>query len=349
MIKVLKIIISPLTPVYGLVIGIRNFLFDKGFNKTETVPAKVFSIGNLTVGGSGKTPTVIYLTKLIQSMNKKVGVLSRGYLRKTKGYLFVSDGEKMNSTIENCGDEIYFTAKECKVPAAVCESRVEGARKLLNDVKLDAIVLDDAYQHRWINRDLDLLVFDQRFLLKQGKIDQNLLPLGVMREPFNQIKRADVIIINRKFSDYQPIPETLKKHFDGKTIFNAYYKATAIVDVKTGKSYKLKDFKGQKSLVISGIARPYSFLNRLEQNKIDITNKILFPDHQNYTEKEIEMIRKEFYKTNSYSVVTTQKDAVKLSNFSKQLDDIDIYYLKIELVVEDEINFKELIFNIFNN
>lgn len=349
MLKIIKILSLPLSLIYEGIINLRNSFFEKGINKIKSVPTKVISVGNLTVGGSGKTPTVIYLTKLIKSFDKKVGVLSRGYLRKSKGYLLVSDGKNIKSSIEKCGDEIYFTAQECQVPAAVSERRVEGANKFLNDVALDAIVLDDAYQHRWIDRDLDILIFDQRFLQKYGDLDQNLLPSGLMREPFKEIKRADIVIINRKFSEFKPIPEALSKYFSGKTMFNAFYKATGIVDVKTGKVYPLDDFKGQKSLVISGVARPYSFLNLLEQISIDIKNKILFPDHKNYTEKEVEQIRKEFYKTNSYSVLTTQKDAVKLSNFSKQLDDIDIYYLKIELVIENEINFNELIFNIFNN
>ncbi|MFA8342294.1 MAG: tetraacyldisaccharide 4'-kinase [Rhodothermaceae bacterium] len=349
MLKLIKILSLPLSLVYRGIIEIRNSLFEKGINKTESVAAKVISVGNLTVGGSGKTPTVIYLTKLIKSFEKNAGVLSRGYLRKSKGYLLVSDGNKIQSDIEKCGDEIFLTAQECKAPAAVCERRVEGARRFLQDVKLDAIVLDDAYQHRWIERDLNILVFDQRFLQKHGQLDQNLLPSGLMREPFKEIKRADVVLINRKFSEYKPIPEALSKYFSGKTIFNASYKATGIVDIKTGKTYSLDEFKGQKSLVISGIARPYSFLSLLEQISIDIKNKILFPDHKNYTEKEVEQIRKEFYKTNSYSVLTTQKDAVKLSNFSKQLDDIDIYYLKIELVIEHEKEFNDLIFNIFNN
>ena len=111
----------------------------------------------------------------------------------------------------------------------------------------------------------------------------------------------------------------------------------------------MEEFRGQKSLVISGIARPYSFLSVLENQDIDIKNKILFPDHKDYTLTDVEKIRKAFYETNSQSVLTTQKDAIKLTNFSKELDDIDIYYLRIALNIENNSIFHDLILNIFEN
>lgn len=349
MIDIIKIMVFPFVLIYSLVVKTRNKLFDKGVYKTEKVDAKVISIGNITVGGSGKTPTVVYVTKLLKKNNVKVGILSRGYRRKSKGYLLVSDGKEIKTSVDKAGDEIYLEAIECGTPAAVAERRVEGARKFLSDVQLEAIVLDDAFQHRWIHRDLDILLFDQRFLLKLGKLEQKLLPSGEMRESFDAIKRADIVIINRKFEEKKAIPEKLKKHFGNVPLFFASYKPTGFFDVKDNAFFPMEEFHGQKSLVVSGIARPFSFLHILENNNIDISNKLLFPDHKYYKETEVEKIRKAFYETNSHSVITTQKDAVKLSKYSKQLDDIDIYYLKIEIVFEDENNFEKHIMNIFNN
>jgi tetraacyldisaccharide 4'-kinase len=327
---------------------IRNWLFDNNVFKIRKTGAKVISIGNITVGGSGKTPAVIMVTHMLKNEAKKVGVLSRGYGRNSLGYQFVCNGEKIYTTVDECGDEMYFMSDELKVPSAVAEHRVEGARKLIRDSNVDAIVLDDAFQHRWIYRDVDILIFDDSFLNKVGRLEQRMLPLGSMREPFESLKRADIIIINRKFSDKTEIPGRLKKYFIDKKVFTGYYQITGIYDVKTHHFFNNSEFQGQKSLVVCGIARPDSFLNVLIKNKIDITNKMIFPDHKNYSLKEIQQIRKKFYDTNSYSVLTTQKDSVKITKYSKELDDIDIYYLKIELRIDEQKEFNELILKSIN-
>jgi len=343
MLDILRIALLPFSFLYGLVIRIRNLFFDKNWFKERKVNAKIISIGNITVGGSGKTPATIYVAQILKEAGLKIGILSRGYRRNSKGFLFVSDGKDFLTDVDSAGDEIFLTAGELKVPAAVCERRVEGAEKLLRRTQIDAIVLDDAFQHRWIHRDLDVVTIDQRFLMKRGKLEQNFIPSGEMREPFSSLKRSDVIIINSKFSDEMEIPKKLGKYFEGKEVFRAHYECDGIYDVKSKTSFPVEEFTGQRSLVVCGIARPYSFLHSLEKNSIDFTNKLIFSDHINYTNNEVQLIRKKFYETNAYSVLTTQKDAVKLSRFSKELDDIDIYYLKIKLVIKDANAFKNLI------
>lgn len=323
-------------------------MFDKGIFKISKVNAFVISVGNLTVGGSGKTPAVIFLAEMLKKYNKQIGVLSRGYGRSSFGYLFVSNGKTILTTVDECGDEMYLVSDELKVPTAVSERRVVGAKRLINNSDVKVIILDDAFQHRWIHRNLDIVMIDQRFLLKTNSIEQKILPLGLMREPFESLSRADIIIINRKFSGKADIPEKVIEKFKNKIVFNGYYVATGIFDVKSHKEFSLEEFQGQKSLVVCGIAKPYSFLNILENNKIDITNKMIFTDHKNYTLKEIQNIRKKFYDTNTNSVLTTQKDAVKLIKFSKDLDDIDIYYLKIKLMLDNQDEFEKLLINKIN-
>jgi tetraacyldisaccharide 4'-kinase len=277
---------------------------------------------------------------------KKVGVLSRGYGRKSKGYVLVSDGKKFLSTVEKAGDEIYHTALDCSVPAAVAENRVKGAEKLINDTGVSTIVLDDAFQHRWIKRDADILVIDQRFLTENHFFINNLLPTGIMREPFSSVRRADVIIINSKFMEKKDIPDYHRRHFEGKRIFTGYYKAISFFDLKHNTELSLEEFQGQKSLVVSGIATPFSFLNILRQSKVDTQNKLIFKDHKRYNYNDVQRIRQLFYSTNSHSVVTTEKDAVKLTKFSREMDDIDIYYLKIKFALDDEDAFKGFIFGV---
>jgi tetraacyldisaccharide 4'-kinase len=344
--NLLKIILYPLVPVYAFVIWLRNFLFDKNIFKSRKVNAKVFSVGNITFGGSGKTPVTIYLTNLLKLKGNKVGVLSRGYGRKSNGYVLVSDGNKLLTTVEESGDEIYHTVIDCSVPAAVSENRVKGAERLIMDTGVNTIILDDAFQHRWIKRDVDILVIDQRFLTENHFFINNLLPTGVMREPFSSIKRADAVIINRKFMEKKNLPEERKKYFEGKKIFTGYYKALSFFDLKHNAELSLEEFQGQKSLVVSGIATPFSFLNILRQTKVDTQNKLIFKDHKRYTFDDVQRIRQLFYSTNSHSVVTTEKDAVKLTRFSREMDDIDIYYLKIKFALDDEEAFKGFIFGV---
>jgi tetraacyldisaccharide 4'-kinase len=331
-----------------LIIKIRNFFFDRNIFKSKNVNAKVISIGNLTVGGSGKTPAVIAVSNMLKSSGQKVGILSRGYGRKSKGYQLVSGGSGPETSVDEVGDEIYLTAMETQVPAAVSEKRVEGAKRFIADTKVNIIVLDDAFQHRWIKRDLDILIFDQRLLVEPSWLERYLLPLGLMREPLSSTKRADIVIVNRKFSDKTELPDYIKKYFESKKVFYAYYKEAGLYDVKSQHYYSLEEFSGQNSLVVSGIAKPYSFLNALKKHNINTNNHMLFTDHKDYSLKEVEEIRKEFYDTNSFSVITTEKDAVKLTNYKNELDDIDIYYLKIEMKIENENEFKKELLKIYN-
>lgn len=341
---IIRFLLFPLIPMYRTVIGIRNYLFDKEILKSKKVNSKIVSVGNLTVGGSGKTPTSIYVIKLLKETGKKIAVLSRGYGRNSKGFRLVSDGNNILTKVEECGDEIFQTAKETKVVAAVCEDRVKGANKILKDYKVDVIVLDDAYQHRWIYRDIDILVVEQRFIHATKTLRQRLLPTGNLREPFEEIKRADAVIINRKFTEKAELPELLKHHFNNKRIFHASYSVIGFIDVKTNEFYKKEDFSGQHSLVVSGIANPFSFLNALRQSNVNTENKIIFRDHKEYRIQEIQRIRKEFYASNTHSVITTEKDAVKLVKFTKDFDDIDIFYLKIELKIDEENEFKNFVY-----
>jgi tetraacyldisaccharide 4'-kinase len=347
-VKLIKLILYPFIPFYAVIITIRNWFFEKNIFKSKKVNAKVISIGNISVGGSGKTPLVISLTNLLKDAGMSVGVLSRGYGRNTRGYLLVSDGKNILAPVDHCGDEIFITAMECNVPAAVSENRVKGAENFIIDTGVNVIVLDDAYQHRWIERNLNLLIFEQRFLTEYDFFKHNLLPTGIMRETFGSVKRSDAVIINRKFTEAEDIPSEYQKYFEGKKIFTAYYKAIEFYDIKHDTRYGLEEFKGQKSLVVSGIANPYSFINILKQTSLDTSNQMIFRDHKNYTNKEVQEIRRKFYSTNSHSVVTTEKDAVKLTQFVKEFDDIDIFFLKIEVKIDNENEFRNFILSGIN-
>jgi tetraacyldisaccharide 4'-kinase len=197
---VLRVLFIPLIPVYALVVAVRNYLFNRGILKTKAVNSFVISIGNLTTGGSGKSPFTIKVTNMLKSMGLRVAVLSRGYGR-------------------DAGDEMLQTVYNCEVPAAVCEDRIIGAEELLDDFSSDALVLDDAYQHRYIERDLNIVIFDQRFFTRRNSLRRLMLPTGDLREPLSEIKRADCVIINRKFSAKAELPERYMKLLRTKPVF----------------------------------------------------------------------------------------------------------------------------------
>jgi tetraacyldisaccharide 4'-kinase len=343
LLRFIKVLLVPFIPVYALIMALRNLFFDIRLFKARKADAYVISVGNITMGGSGKTPLVIYLLNFLKDKNFHAGVLSRGYGRRTKGYLLVSEGNKILTEVNECGDEMYHTVLECSVPAAVSEDRVKGSEQLIKKTGIEVLVLDDAFQHRWIGRDLNLLIFEQRFLIQPYSINKFLLPSGILREPFRGIRRADAVVINRKFSGKAEIPAEYMDYLEDKPVFTAFYKAIEFVDIVRRTKYRLDEFSGQKSLVVSGIANPFSFINILNQTKVDTGNRMVFRDHKDYTIDEIQKIRKMFYATNSHSVITTEKDAVKLLNFSHEFDDIDIFYLKIEISFDKEKEFENFI------
>lgn len=331
-----RMALFPLVAVYAAVVALRNCFFDKKIFKTAGVDAFVLSVGNVSVGGSGKTPFVIYLANLLKERGRKPGVLSRGYGRTSTGYKLVSDGTAMKEEVSSAGDEIYLTARECKVPAAVCEDRVEGARRLIVDTGVDTVLLDDAFQHRWIQRDADIVIVDQSLFTTAAKRERMLLPTGNLREPLKALRRADAVILNRKFSRVsEESTEWARSIAPSAELFTASYTALGLIDIRDERFFLPGEFHGQKSLIVCGVANPDSLLDALGGLGVDTDDRMLFADHKYYTDEEVQRIRKEFYARNSQSVITTQKDAVKLSAFKKELDDIDIYYLKIAMVPDD--------------
>lgn len=338
----LRFLLFPLIPVYLAVTAVRNYLFSAGIYKPEKSTVPVISVGNINTGGSGKTPFVIYMSRMLQSIGRKPSVLSRGYGRSTKGYLLAAKDGVLLTSVEKCGDEIYQTVLESGCSAAVSESRTEGARKLIADTGTDVIVLDDGFQHRWLKRDLDLVIFDVSAWLSHPA-QRMSLPAGNLRELPSALRRADAVVLNHKFSENLIVPDAIKKYADRIPLFSARYKATSFRDIKSGTEYSQDDFTGQKSLVVCGIANPHSFFKALTSMGINSAEQLVFRDHKFYSNGEVQLIRKRFYASNAQSVITTQKDAVKLQQFTRELDDIDIYALKIELVIEEAEEFKTFV------
>ncbi|QXP69700.1 tetraacyldisaccharide 4'-kinase [Polaribacter sp. R2A056_3_33] len=306
--KFLRFLLFPFAIIYDVVTSIRNFFFEVGFFKQTSFKIPIIVVGNLSVGGTGKTPQIEYLIRLLKD-GFKTAVLSRGYKRKTEGFVL------LNSThsAEDVGDEpLQYYEKFNTIDVAVDANRVAGITKLITDNAPEVILLDDAYQHRKVKGSFYILLtkYDDLFT------DDFLLPTGNLRESSSGAKRADVILVtkcpvNLTESSKNSIKQKLKK-FHKKVFFT-----TISYDVQTAgsESILVNDLKDYDVLLITGIANPTPLLSFLTEKNVNFKH-LKFPDHHHFTDNEIEIIKKEYtnLKSSKKLILTTEKDYVRLEN-----------------------------------
>tara|TARA_Y100001970_G_C14254079_1_gene873870 strand:- start:11 stop:1066 length:1056 start_codon:yes stop_codon:yes gene_type:complete len=328
--KLLKPILYFVSQVYKTFVLIRIFAYKIGWMKISIIKTPVISVGNLTVGGTGKTPVVDFLAKEFQNKNLNPAILSKGYGRKTP-YLIKRLRYCENIKIDPSffGDEPYLLAqRNPKVPVFVGNSRVKTSKIAEKKDNPDVIILDDAYQHLKLHRNLNLLLIDTETGFGNGY----LLPFGVLREPEKHWKRADAIILTKSnlFSS-KNIIKILKQDLEVTCpIFNFNYEAKAIYRLDGKSRLEIKEIKNKNLLAISGIAQPKAFHNSIEKCEAKIISKIDFPDHFCFREEDITKIMNENQKSQPDFMITTEKDAVKLKKFTKIIEDIWVLEMKIE-------------------
>jgi tetraacyldisaccharide 4'-kinase len=300
--------------LYGVITSIRNFLFDKGFLKSYSFDVPVIAVGNLSVGGTGKTPHIEYLIRLL-SPNYRVATLSRGYKRKSQGFVLAD----VNSNAEILGDEPFqIQNKFPNVKVAVDADRKNGIEQLLSlKQQPEVILLDDAFQHRKVKAGFYILLssFDDLFC------DDFMLPTGNLRESSNGAKRANVIIITKCPKDLSEIAqETIEKKIGlNIPIFFSYIDYDSLIynDI-TSKS--IAEIENVDKLLLAGIAKPEHFFSYLQAGK---TATMVYPDHHHFTDKDIKEIEN---KANNRLIITTEKDYVRLRK--QQLN--SLFYLPIK-------------------
>lgn len=320
----LRKILFPFSILYGCIMAIRNFLFDKGILRSYSFEVPVIAVGNLSVGGTGKTPQIEYLIRLL-APNYKIATLSRGYKRKSEGFVLAD----ANSTAEILGDEPFqIHQKFPQIKVAVDADRKNGIEKLLSlKDKPEVILLDDAFQHRRVKAGFYILLsaFDDLFC------DDFLLPTGNLRESRKGAKRADVIIITKCPKDLSEIAQQniINKIGLEVPIYFSYIDYDDMV-YNPNETKKVVEIKSIDKLVIAGIAKPEPFFNYLEVSKEDC---LVYPDHHFFTEKDLQQIEN---RAKNKIVITTEKDFVRLSNQNLKSS---IYYLPIK---SDYISNKDL-------
>lgn len=325
-----RILLLPFTVIYGLVIRARNSLFDIRLLKSVSFKLPVIAVGNLSVGGTGKTPHVEYLIRLLKD-RYKISVVSRGYLRKTSGFVLADD----NSTAAMIGDEPkQYVNKFKNVLVAVDENRRHGIRKLLETHKeLQAIILDDAFQHRYVKPGLSILLTDFHSLYT----NDYLLPTGRLREPIKGAQRADIIIVTKTDPVFSPLSkrdviEKLKPLKHQKVFFSFVAYTTPI---PLHPNFPALDFNPINTIVLfAGIANPYP----LEQYLKRMCNELVtfyFKDHHSFTEKDIAEVKALYNNqfTKRKVLITTEKDAMRLKDpeVAHLFKGIPIYYIPIEV------------------
>ena len=305
----------PLSWLYGGVVKMRNFCFDVGLLKSHAFSVPVIAVGNITVGGTGKTPHVEYLIRLLKD-KFDVAVLSRGYKRKTSGYLLADD----SSTARDIGDEPFqMKTKFPDISVAVDKKRVRGIQRLTDDdAKLDVILLDDAFQHRYVKPGVNILLVDYHRLIIYDK----LLPAGRLREPLAGKDRADIVIITKCPKELKPMDfRVITKAMNLFPYQHLYFTTLDYGDpqpvfpdvMPPSECPTLESLAKKNVLLLTGIASPEQMINDLSPLTAHLT-PLPFPDHHHFSSKDIRRINDTFeHMDGAKMIVTTEKDAARLT------------------------------------
>lgn len=313
----LRKILFPVAFVYWIVTWMRNYFYDKQIFKSKSFDLPIIAVGNLSVGGTGKTPQIEYLIRLLQD-NFKVATLSRGYKRVTNGFFLANK----TTTVKEIGDEPFqFFTKFPKIKVAVDANRINGITQLLKlENKPEVILLDDAFQHRKVKAGFYILLTTYSELF----CDDFILPFGNLREPSSGKKRANMIIVTKCPSDISELAMSeVKKKLDVNVpVFFSKIEYDELVYSEI-KPIKTAEIKLTEKTIITGIAKPFPFISHLKKEN-DLV--LEFSDHHNFTKKEIDNIKE---LANNKTIITTEKDFMRLKgSLSKE----QLFYLPIKSV-----------------
>lgn len=323
-------LLIPFSWLYRFGVFLRNLGYDSGWGKIHRLPVPVLSIGNLTVGGTGKTPITLSIAKILQDDPYRLepAILSRGYRRSGSGYQLVSAGESPLCDWPHSGDEPQLYARKLRgVPVAVDVDRVRGGRYLVEHFNPSVILLDDGFQHRRLHRDLDIVLLDS----DDRSVNQRLLPAGPRRESRASLDRAQLIILTHQRivdENSDKIQRELVRDFGGERLVACNNKPAGCTDLRSGEIIPLEKMAGMRVIPFCGIAKPEGFRRILSEIGADAPFLIRFPDHHKYGIKDVERLAGLYSQHRPDYLITTEKDAVKLGGLFEALP---ILVLEIEI------------------
>ncbi|MBN1153484.1 tetraacyldisaccharide 4'-kinase [candidate division KSB1 bacterium] len=330
--KWLRLSLLPLSLLYSMTMRLRNFMYDHHVLRSYRIEScNIISVGNISVGGTGKTPMVEYLASLLLRHNKRPAILSRGYKRKTRHLQVVSDGVHIFGDPSLCGDEPYLLALNLpSVPVVTEKDRVKGAAFIAETFSPDFIILDDGFQHRRIQRDLDLVLIDA----SQGVGNGLTLPSGILREPLTGLRRADGVIMTRIDQGHDVEQTASRLHCYVHTPpMKTIHRPIDLVSLISREPVGLHKLIKSRVLIFSGIGNPISFKKTVTSLGADVVNELVFPDHHSYIKADIDVLNDRAERHDAAWIVTTEKDAVRL--FSHPALTPRFVFVKIALEIID--------------
>ncbi|MFZ0061942.1 MAG: tetraacyldisaccharide 4'-kinase [Pyrinomonadaceae bacterium] len=335
-----NLVLSPLSVAYAAATRLRTAAYNKGLLKTTKLPVPVISIGNITVGGTGKTPLVARICRLLASEGRKVCVLTRGYGRKNVAErVLVSDGLEVQARVEDSGDEPLWLAENLKgVAAVICDpDRIAAGLWAIEHLGSNVFVLDDGFQHLQLARDLNLLTIDASNPWGGGQ----LLPSGRLRETPRGAARADCVIITRADadSDTHAVKTKLQNFIGSRPVFTSRMRTTGFREL-SGQRLESGVAIAQPLAAFCAVGNPDSFFEHLRKEGLPLAYTHAFPDHLQYQQTDVTRLSDEAKRAGAASLITTAKDAVKLRELEFSLP---CYVLEIEISIDEEEKLRDLL------
>jgi len=317
----MKLFLHLFSLLHRSVCRIKNWLYKRNIFKPKRAPLPVISVGNITFGGSGKTPLVLHLLTFLFNKGYKPALIIRGYRGKwEKRGGILSDGKSVFGTWQNAGDEAFMVASSIpQVGVFIGKNRLSSCQNAKAS-GFELAVLDDGFQHNRLRRDMDIVLYDSK-----EKVS--------LREPVSSLGRAEILLLER--GSHAQEKESLKKSFPQSAIFEYSVESKGFFKAWEKKEESGEEFKGKRIIAFCGIARPGRFLSLLQKEGIAPVDFLTFSDHFSYPLHSLEKISKKFKKLNADALITTEKDMVKIAQ-SDALHGIPLYYLKIDLRLDDE-------------
>ncbi len=307
--KSLRSLLIPIAWLYGAAIALRNWFFEIGILRTTAVDVPVISVGNIAAGGTGKTPFVAAVASFLQQEGRRVAIVSRGYGRRTTGYLVVSNGHQRCAEPWNAGDEpAELTEAVDGAVVAVGERRVSAMQQVSRAFRPEVILLDDAFQHRYAARDLDIVLVTADEIMRGDR----LLPAGNRREPLSSLRRADLIVVTRcrDLTEFEAARERLTRF--GKPVAGVQTRPTVLTRTATGDTVDPASLPDRKAVLVSGVANPDAVAQSAAELGFDVVEHVRFHDHHWFTGADLHGIATVFRRAGARVILTTAKDAVRL-------------------------------------
>jgi tetraacyldisaccharide 4'-kinase len=321
-----------LSLLYGLALRLRHLFYVRALFRQEKLEQRVISVGNITLGGTGKTPTVMQIAGMLLNHQLRPVVISRGYGRSTESDLVVvSDGRGVLVDAKTGGDEpVLIGSKLTGVPVVVDGNRCRAARYAQRAFGTDTVILDDGFQHLRLRRDLDIVLIDAADPFGSGK----LFPAGILREPLSALERAHAVLITGadRGGDLGSLKGVIRRHTRAK-IFTSRLAPADLIDITTGETRPISTLRDTGVLAFAGIARPDAFVSTLRALGAKVVAQVAYPDHYAYKKSDLEALVRRAAEDKPGMILTTEKDAVRLRSFQPR----GIWALRVELkVVEND-------------